>query len=134
MMTGARLLAAALGVAWLSGIGGCAREVVRDPVALSATKSVQTLQLRSPAAIVLDSGYERRLAAGAVLVELGRVPQGRVFKPVNTVLTVKGAHSHEAYPVLRDNSIVGFYLPVEKAFSPLSLPVPLQLERTGNSR
>ncbi len=130
----ARLVAAIWAAAWLSGIGGCASEVVRDPVALSASKSSQTLQLGSAAAVVLDSGYERQLAAGTVLVEFGRVPQGQVFKPLNRVLTVEGAHMHEAYPVLRGNSIVGFYLPVEKAFSPLSRPVSLQFEQTGNRR
>lgn len=127
-MIGARLITTALSVAWLGGIGGCASEVVRSPVSLSATGGAQTLRLSSPAQIVLDSGYERRLAAGTVLVDFGRVPQGQVFKPLNTVLTVEGAHSHEAYPVVHQNSVVGFYLPVEKAFSPLSRPVPLAFE------
>ena len=36
---------------------------------------------------------------------------------------------HEAYPVERDGRLVGFYLPVERAFSPLSRPVDLSLQR-----
>ena len=126
-----RFAAALLGLALLVGVAGCASEVVRHPVALSAVPaaSAQTLRLAAAATILLDSGYERQLAAGTTLLELGRVEQGRVFKPTNTVLTVEGAHMHEAYPVLRESRIVGFYLPVEKAFSPLSRPVPLQLEK-----
>ena len=89
----------------------------------------RTIRLAEPAAIVLDSGYERQVARGTEFVELGRVEQGHVFKPTSTVFTVEGAHMHEAYPVLRESRIVGFYLPVEKAFSPLSRPVPLQLEK-----
>lgn len=133
-MIGARLLTAVSGAVWFLSTGGCASEVVRDPVVLSAPGSSRTLRLVSTAEILLDSGYERRLTAGTVLVEIGRVPQGQVFKPANRVFTVEGAHMHEAYPVLRGDSIIGFYLPVEKAFAPLSRSAPLHFEHPETLR
>jgi hypothetical protein len=35
---------------------------------------------------------------------------------------------HEAYPVVQNQRLVGFYLPVERAFSPLSHSTNLLLE------
>jgi hypothetical protein len=38
---------------------------------------------------------------------------------MDTVFTIEGANTHEANLVVRDNRIVGFYLPAERAFAPL---------------
>lgn len=111
-------------------LGGCASEVVRYPVSLSAAdrqSSRQYVVLQS-ASIRFDSGYERTLSAGTELVEVGTIKQGRVLRPVSTVFTIEGAHTHEAYPVVSDGRLVGFYLPVEGAFSPLSLSISLPIQ------
>ena len=111
-------------------VTGCASEVVRHPAALQsappgATKGyVATRETE----FRLDSGFERKIAAGTAFDEVGTLAQGTVLKPRSTVLTVEGAHVHEAYAVVKDGRLVGFYLPVERAFAPLSLPVNLQLE------
>lgn len=92
-------------------------EVVRAPadfVALSQAQARRIVIVR-PAEITLESGYRRTINAGVVLLEVGIVSAGHVFKPVNTVFTVEGKHMHEAYLVLRNERVVGFYLPVEKA-------------------
>jgi len=39
---------------------------------------------------------------------------------------VEGAHVHEAYLVVAGDRLVGFYLPVEKAYSPAT-PVSLKV-------
>jgi hypothetical protein len=109
---------------------GCASEVVRQPAALQAapagaTKGYVTTRQTD---FRLDSGYERSIAAGTEFEEVGAIPQGRVLKPRIAVLTVEGAHVHEAYAVVTDGRLVGFYLPVERAFAPLALPVNLPLE------
>ena len=59
---------------------------------------------------------------------VGRVAQGLVLKPTQTVLTIEGAHMHEAYAVHRDGQLVGFYLPVERAYSALPLPASMPLQ------
>ena len=48
---------------------------------------------------------------------MGRSREGEIFRPVDRVFTVEGAQIHEAYLVLNGERIVGFYLPVERAFS-----------------
>jgi hypothetical protein len=84
--------------------------------------------LRQDVSFKLDSGYARTLPARTEFAVVGRVEQGLVLKPTQTVLTVEGAHMHEAYAVLRAEMLIGFYLPVEKAFSPLSRPALFPLD------
>ena len=109
-------------------MAGCASDVTRTPAELSASGQLRGYVAAQTAAIRLDSGYERTVAKGTQFVEVGTIPKGRVLKPVDSVFTVEGAHMHEAYLVLDGQRIVGFYLPVERAFSPLSYPVNLPLE------
>jgi hypothetical protein len=49
------------------------------------------------------------------------VRQPTVLSPLiehNQVFMVEGAHVHEAYLVLDGDQVVGYYLPVERAFAP----------------
>lgn len=121
-----KVLAAAL-----ISLSGCASEVVRHPVELFAESQKPAMQyvVAQSALIRLDSGYERTLRAGTELLEIGTIKQGKVLKPVGTVFTVEGAHMHEAYLVVSDGRIVGFFLPVEGAFSPLSQFVTLSINK-----
>jgi hypothetical protein len=111
-------------------LAACASEVVRSPVQLSVVPPQEAKRYVAikPAAIRLDSGYERSIASGTEFTEVGSLEQGRVLKPTSTTLTVEGTHMHEAYPVVNGERIVGFYLPVERAFSPLSYPTSLFTE------
>jgi hypothetical protein len=112
------------------GLFGCASEVTRHPVDLSRARqppdklfvASQTVPVR------LDSGYERSIKAGTEFVDAGGIAQGDILKPTNANFTVEGAHMHEAYLVVNMGRLVGFYLPVEKSFSPLSTSVALPLE------
>lgn len=111
-------------------LGGCAGEVVRRPVESPVAEggSVKKFVTVEATSVRLDSGYERTIKRGTEFLQTGSIQQGKVLKPINTVFTVEGAHAHEAYPVLHDGHIVGFYLPVEHAFSPLSQVVRLSLQ------
>jgi hypothetical protein len=111
-------------------IGGCASEINRYPAQLSRMNPPQeTIYVASQTVSVhLDSGYERSIKAGTEFVDLGAITQGRVLKPTNAVFTVEGAHMHEAYPVVSSGRLVGFYLPVEKSFSPLTESINLPFE------
>ena len=55
--------------------------------------------------------------AGSTWRQTGVIPDGDVYKIENRVFTVEARHVHEAYLVVRDRSLVGFYLPVEQAFN-----------------
>jgi hypothetical protein len=107
---------------------GCAMEVVRHESALSPVNAATRLTLASPVQIRLDSGYSRSIAAGTEFAVAGTLAEGRVLKPTRSIFTIEGAHMHEAYPVERAGRLVGFYLPVEKSFSPLSSHVDLPLQ------
>lgn len=119
--------ACCLGVALLAA---CASEVRRIPVDLVSTVPDAGRRWACTATLELlpESGYRRTIAAGTEFVAVGRVAQGLVLKPTQTVLTLEGAHMHEAYVVLHDGQFVGFYLPVERAYAALPRPVPAQLQ------
>lgn len=69
--------------------------------------------------LTLSTGYQRSLLTGSRWEHVGSVPQGDVYRPVGTVFTIEGANMHEAYLVIRGDSVVGFYLPGEKSYSAL---------------
>lgn len=107
--------------AWLLvfTLTGCAIEVPRTPSALSqasAQSDHRIIQLDVDTAIDVGTGYPRLLPRGTVLKHVGRIAEGEVYKPVNFTLTLEGANVHEAFLVLKDFDLVGFYLPVEGAF------------------
>jgi hypothetical protein len=112
------------------GFCGCASEVIRQPVDLSrARQPPDKLYVASQTVPVrLDSGYERSIKAGTEFVDAGGIAEGDILKPTNANFTVEGAHMHEAYLVVSKGRLVGFYLPVEKSFSPLSASITLPLE------
>ena len=110
-----RVLASALALA------ACAPEIVRQatqltPVTEQAGGTIEILEDTS--ILVGPAGYRRVIGRGSVWTRIGRVVEGEVYKPINRVFTVEGAQIHEAYLVLDGDRVVGFYLPVERAFSP----------------
>lgn len=73
--------------------------------------------------------YSRILRQGTTWDFAGTIPEGEVYKPRDQVLTIEASHVYEAYLVLSDSSLVGFYLPVEQAFAPLAKPRKLPIEQ-----
>lgn len=71
--------------------------------------------------------YERTLVKGTHWYLVGAIPEGEVYKPKDQVLTVECSHVHEAYLVVSGDSLVGFYLPVEKGFAPISPIISLPI-------
>jgi hypothetical protein len=112
------------------GICGCAREITRYPEELSRARPSQDKIFVASQTVPVhpDSGYERSIKLGTEFVDAGGIAQGSILKPTNAVFTVEGANMHEAYLVVKDGRLVGFYLPVEKSFSPLTESVTLPLE------
>ena len=94
--------------------------MVRQPATLAAAPSSQLVEVKQEVEIALDSGYARRLARASRWTQAGTLPQGQAYKSVGSVFTVEGAHVHEAWLVVSGDELVGFYLPVEKAFVALS--------------
>jgi len=117
-------------LACVLGLAACASEAPRQPVQMVPAHAAWRYVVLSQTTLELDSGA-RTLPAGTEFAEAGSISQGKVLKPVKTVFNVEGAGAQEAYPVVRDARLVGFYLPIEKSFSPLSRPVAFPLQELG---
>jgi len=104
----------------LLALAACAPEVVRQPTQLTPLTEQRggAIEIAEDTPISVGPGYQRVIRRGSVWTGIGRVAEGEIFKPVDRVFTVEGAHIHEAYLVLDGDRVVGFYLPVERAFSP----------------
>ena len=97
----------------------CAAEVPRTAASFTpqSPNDVQrVLQTEADVRIDGGTGYPRLLPQGTVLKRIGNIPQGEVYRPSNFTLTLEGANVHEVYLVLIGSELVGFYMPVEKAF------------------
>jgi hypothetical protein len=73
-------------------------------------------------------GYARTLLKGTRWDLIGTIPEGEVYKPKDQVLTVECSHVHEAYLVVSGGTLIGFYLPVEKGFVPISPTIKLPID------
>lgn len=101
-------------------LSACAADVARQPgtfTPLAATETVESRTVQREVSVTLNSGYTRLVQRGMRCELVGKMPQGKVYRVANTVFTVEGAHIHEAYLVVNKGKLVGFYLPVERAFS-----------------
>lgn len=104
----------------VSLLTACAMQVPRVSTTFSSDNlSDKTLTLRDAITLNAATGYASTMPAGSRWVQAGVIPEGDVYKIENSVFTVTGMHIHEAYVVVMGRAIVGFYLPVERAFSPL---------------
>jgi hypothetical protein len=103
-------------------LSGCAAEVPRQPERLTpatVADGVEQKTVSRDIPVRLSTGYERLIPRGTQWERIGAIAEGAVYKPVSCVFSVEGAHVHEAYLVVNRGKLVGFYLPVEKAFSAL---------------
>ena len=69
--------------------------------------------------LIVGPGYSRTLRAGTTWDYVFTILQGDVFKTKDQILTIESSNIYEAYIVVSSEEIVGFYLPVQKTFSPL---------------
>jgi hypothetical protein len=100
--------------------GGCAFDIAHvryQPAQLSAQQDLDKFIIFKNDVSINDAGcYERILRKNTKWQMIGSIREGNVFKSLNQVLTLECSNVHEAYLVVLDNRLVGFYLPVEKGF------------------
>ena len=114
----------------LLALAGCASNVTQFPTEFTPAAVAEPHTLKTLAKqvdIKLDTGYSRSLKRGSQWTRIGTVAQGDVCKPYMDVFTLEGAHIHEAYLVISGGYLVGFYLPVERSFSPLKKSIPFAI-------
>jgi hypothetical protein len=100
---------------------GCASNLLDHSVqARLLPNRTQGTEIRSALEVkfALDSGYERRILANSKWRKLGEISQGSVYKREGDAFTIEGSHVHEAYLVVSNGKLIGFFLPFENVFVP----------------
>jgi hypothetical protein len=92
----------------------------------SSTVPINSFELEEQVTISLGTGYDRILKAKTKWDYVGKISYGDVFRTKDQVLTIEASNIYEAYIVISSGELVGFYLPVENTFSPLSSPTVLK--------
>jgi len=104
---------------------GCAFDVIhvrQSPCQIEKGKSnSKSFRLSKEVQVTLDTGYNRKLKDGVRWDYVGDIPPGQAFRTNGQIVTVEGSNSFEAYIVVSSGKLVGFYLPVQKAFSPMKV-------------
>jgi hypothetical protein len=105
---------------------GCAFDVMhveREPAIMDISQtSEDSFVLSEQITVTPRGGYERELQQGTHWKRIGRITQGDVYKTRDQILTAEASNIYEANLVVSAGKIVGFYLPVESAFTPLEEP------------
>jgi len=114
----------------LALVVGCAAEVHRVPTQFTASAGTAVLVLERDITVTPTLGDPATLRAGSTWTQVGRVPEGPVYAIKNDVFMVKGRNAHEAQCVIADGGkLIGFFLPVERAFVPVDPQVQLPINR-----
>lgn len=92
------------------------------------TDTNQLFTLKETIDITTAPCYKRTLRQGTRWELVGTIPEGDVYKSRDQVLTVECSNVHEAYLVISEGSLVGFYLPVEKGFVKISDAIKLPIK------
>jgi hypothetical protein len=106
------------------GLSACPFDVIRvdqSPAQLDvATTPRPAIELTRDSEVDVGFGYKRILRKGTRWTWVGRLTTGDVYRTRDQVLTVEASNMHEAYIVVGTGQVVGFYLPVERTFVPIS--------------
>jgi hypothetical protein len=107
----------------------CAFDVVRveqHPATLRAShEAAKAFVLEADVSLVLPVGYRRVLKRGSRWDYVGSIEAGDVYATRDQVLTVEASNIYEAYIVVKGTKLVGFYLPVQRTYSPSANSVSL---------
>ena len=113
-------------------LSGCAFDVMHikfDPARLDSGATEQrSFTLKEDVALNgITCGFKRTLKKDKKWTLIGRINEGDVFKPIDHSFTIECSNVFEAYLVLQNDQLDGFYLPVEKGFVKMGKPVKLPL-------
>jgi hypothetical protein len=112
---------------------GCAFDVIRvkqEPARFETeTSNKDAWKLTEDVNITLDTGYKRKLKSGTRWKCIGKIEKGDVYRTKDQILTVEGSNIYEACIVVSEGQLVGFYIPANQTFSPLSSKKLLPIER-----
>lgn len=109
---------------------GCAfniSSVKQQPVTFIAeTDASSGFVLLQDVKAKLGTGFPTHLKRDTRWRAMGNTEYGTVFATKDQIVTVEESHIHEAQLVVSNQSITGFYFPVEQKFAPVSHPIPIE--------
>src|SRR5262245_34836983 len=114
---------------------GCAFDVIsirQLPAAIqpaTETESAATWMLDQDTRVRLVQGFSTGLKKGTSWRQVGRIEQGDVLRTSDQIVAVEASNQHEAYLVVKNDIATGFYLPVEKTFTPADPPTKISFTR-----
>jgi hypothetical protein len=108
-------------------LSACAPAIVQEATQLTPGTG-KSFRLTRTADVSLSTGYSTVLRPNTRWQLVGTIAQGEVYQTREQVVTVEGDHIHEAYIVVQQATLVGFYLPVERTFSPVTPGLKLSIE------
>jgi methenyltetrahydromethanopterin cyclohydrolase len=123
---------AVIGCCLAAVLGACAFDVIHVEQYSARLESLGAskagFEMVADVNVDIGSGYHRILKKGTKWRSVGHLPQGDVYTTSDQVLTVEASNIQEAYIVIEHRTLVGFYLPVEKTFSPLPQRMELAIK------
>jgi hypothetical protein len=110
---------------------GCAFDLVhlkQSPAQYEAVVAPgATWVLQNDLKVRLAAGGARPLKKGTTWRQVGKIKEGDVLKTGDQTVIVEASNQFEAYPVVDQGKVVGFFLPVEQSFTPANPPVAINL-------
>ena len=112
-------------------LAGCAFDITsvkQRPVSfVSKTGDAKTFTLDRAVTAHLGTGFTTKLDAGTHWRQIGSTEFGNVFATKDQIVTVEASDIYEADLVVSNQVITGFYLVVEKTFTPVTRPIPIAM-------
>lgn len=108
-------------------VTACAPPVAQLPTQLTPGTG-KSFRLMREVEADISTGRSTTLRASTRWDLVGTVSMGEVYRTRDQVVTVRGDGVHEGFIVVREKTLVGFYLPVERAFCPVEKSQPLATE------
>jgi hypothetical protein len=121
------------GICGIAVLASCAFDVIhvkQQPVQIQSDGAKNPFYLARAETFPLGTGFTRTLRRGTKWDYVGALAHGGVYRSRDQVFTVEASNIHEAYLVVSEETLVGFYLPVEKTYSPLGKPIALTISPT----
>jgi hypothetical protein len=119
------------GIALLTiALAGCAFDIARvdqKPTTFSPVNDGHSFVLLKEVTAHLGTGFPTVLHGNTTWRQVGSTPSGEVYSTKDQIVKVEASNIYEAYIVVSNRALVGFYLPVEKSFVPHS-SIPMQIE------
>lgn len=97
-------------------------------IPVAAADPVYTIQLSRMVIASLPNESSVTLRSGSQWRRVGALPQGDVYRAQDGLFTIQTRRQGEAYLVASSGRLLGFYLPGESAYLPLTRPVTLPVE------